>query len=185
MKARRLLEALAVLVCLGLVALINVQTREPAPGIRWYTGGLGEQVSTPFFGLTVDSVQIAQRVEYSATAMDAQGVLVVVEWSIEGTDRPGTASVIELHTANGLQIADRGNFSLAMQNSITPGFTAHSTSVFHVPQGEEVGADFIVHANRGTMYTFGASVRIDDIVDADTPRTDLAVLAAPEILVTR
>lgn len=166
---RRGLEILAIALCFVLIAVINAYLRDDAPGIRWYKGTAGETISSPSHDLTVTRVTLADAAAYGYSEVSTPGVLVVVEWQAAVKNQRSLLSGVELHTEGGLTVLPRDEFLYNAGPAATdPGFTQHATSVFQVPAEDALGADFVLHSDRGLTYTYAAAIRVTDVVTAAT-----------------
>lgn len=169
-RGRRVVEVVAILLCFVLIALINAYLRADEPGTRWYVGPPGEPVESPAFDITVTDVVLAERVAQGYTELTSEGVLVVVEWTADVKGARALLAGVELHTASGLTLHPRREFLYSAGPGATDaGFTRHATSVFQVRDGDALGADFVVHFDRGFAYTYAGAVRVRDVVDGATP----------------
>lgn len=185
-RRKRLSETLAVVLCFVLIAAINASGRNPEPGIRWYTGRVGQVVASPYLEVTVHSVTLAEEVNYLTNSMTTEGTLVVIEFSVAAKKEKTLLSEIWLETGTGLVLEPRGEFKYSAGFALTEaGFTRTANSVFQLPPGALPSADLVIHADRLTIYTYSWSIRIHDVINEEAKRTNLAVLSPPMLAVTR
>ncbi len=185
MTRRRLLDLVGLLVCLLLVALINATVRGSSPGVRWYTGTLASgAVHSPDLDVQVTGVEIARTVEGASTSLFSSGVLVVVHWTATVHRESARFSRVELHTHDGLELSQRGEFYTESMPVTPAGFTSTGSSVFELRPYSLASADFVVNGDRGLFYTYGYAIRVESVLPADPQILDFVTLPQAQSMVT-
>lgn len=174
----------AFLICLVLVGLIGMVSRDGSTVTRWYSGAVGATISTPDYDLRVLDVQVSQRVAFDDEESTTEGVYVVVEWEAAIKRQSASFKPVRLMAGDGTAFEQRDEFlSRTGLPRTDPGFTARGTSVFQTWPEQLDGAALTVERSQGVLFTHGAGVRVPNIVD-DAPVRDVITLRASSVEVT-
>lgn len=174
MTPRRLSNALAIVLCIVLIAFINASTRD-TERYRWYEGRMGQQVATPLGDFIVEDSILARTVVMESTSLTSDDhVFLVVKWRVKVNGKRLMLAYgdVTVATPDGHHIRQREDFAPANLPNAEPGFTTWGAAVFEIPEDQAEGATLEVRGSMGLFTSYSTGLRISGIVTDETRRVE-------------
>lgn len=171
----------AFVACLVAVGLIGMVTRDGGFVTRWYSGDVDQTISSPDFDVRVLGVELAHEVSEGEEGRGTDGIWVVVEWQADFHRQSSSFNAVNLVLRDGTTFEQRDEYASRWGVPRTdPGFSSTGTSVFQVPPDGLAGAVLTIERSQGFIFTHGAGVRVEGLLDELPEVRDRVTLRAPQ-----